>query len=171
MADPHLYLIALGSNQRHPHFGGPAAILESTIEALESDEIDVFAVSPIVRSRPIGPSRCTYANAAAVLASPLEPRDLLDRLQAIEADYGRIRRGQSWQARTLDLDIILWSGGSHIDSALHIPHPAFRERGFVVAPATAIAANWRDPVTGLTLRQIEARFTRAKPLDPRARRH
>ncbi len=171
MSEPYLYLIALGSNQRHPQFGGPAAILESAIEALESDTIDVFAVSPLVHSRPIGPSRRIYANGTALIASALEPRDLLDRLQAIEADFGRTRRGQPWQARTLDLDIILWSGGIYCDSALNIPHHAFRERGFVVAPATTIAANWRDPVTGLTLRQIEARFTRAKPLDPRVSAH
>lgn len=130
-------------------------------------DIDVFANSPIISSAPVGPSQRTYANAAAILASPLEPPALLDRLHEIEAHFGRERRGQRWRARVLDLDIILWSGGIWAEDrpALSIPHPAMRTRGFVLAPAAAIAPDWRDPVTGLTIRQLQSRLTRPKPLD------
>ncbi len=72
----------------------------------------------------------------------------------------------------LDLDIILWERGPWASPGLIVPHPAFRERRFVLAPATAVAPAWRDPVTGLTLRQLRARLTRRltrpRPL-PRAR--
>ncbi len=49
----HLYLVALGSNQRIAHIGAPAAVIEQAIAALEMPEIDVFAVSPIIGSRPL----------------------------------------------------------------------------------------------------------------------
>ena len=58
----------------------------------------------------------------------------------------------------------LWSGGPYVDRSLTIPHPLFRERDFVLGPASAIAPHWRDPVTGLTLRQLHARLTRKGPL-------
>lgn len=118
----------------------------------------------MVESAPLGPSRRRYANAAAIVATRAGPQDVLDTLQAIEDRFGRTRRGARWQARVLDLDIVLWSGGTWGDRRLTIPHREFRRRGFVVAPAATIARNWRDPVTGLAVVHLQARLTRAKPL-------
>src|SRR3546814_4677616 len=77
-------------------------------------------------------------NAVALVASPLDPPAMLIRLKAIEAAFGR-RIGQRWGARTLDLDILLWSGGAWSDDRLTIPHPAMAERPFVLGPLTRIA--------------------------------
>ena len=153
--------------------GSPAAVLAEALIALEMPGIDVFAQSPLISSAPLGPSKRMYANAAAVVASPLDPPALLARLNAIEAHFGRDRRGQKWRARVLDLDIILWSGGIWaVDRpALAIPHPLMRTRGFVLGPAATIASDWRDPVTGLTIRQLQSRFTRPKPLDADTQHH
>ncbi|WP_430447366.1 2-amino-4-hydroxy-6-hydroxymethyldihydropteridine diphosphokinase [Sphingorhabdus contaminans] len=157
----------MGSNQPLPHVGRPQQILNQAIAALEMDDIDVFAQSAIVASAPLGPSRRQYANAAAVVATALVPPALLRRLQEIETHFGRTRRGQPWQARTLDLDILLWSQGIWAESHpyLSIPHPALRTRNFVLTPAAMIAPDWRDPVTGLTIRQLQTRFNRPKRLD------
>jgi 2-amino-4-hydroxy-6-hydroxymethyldihydropteridine diphosphokinase len=83
------------------------------------------------------------------------------QLQSIEARFGRRRRGQRWRARVLDLDIVLWSGGAWASPGLIVPHVAFRERLFVLGPAAKIAGDWRDPVTGLSLRQLLARLKRS----------
>src|SRR3546814_13363107 len=83
------------------------------------------------------------ANAAALVETGLPPPALLKRLKEIEADFGK-RAGQRWGARTLDLDIVLWSGGLWSDRSLTIPHPSFRERNFVLAPLTPIAPRWRE---------------------------
>lgn len=167
MHDDHMYLIALGSNQRHTLIGRPELILTEALCALEMEDINVFAASATFGSRPLGPSLRNYANSAAILVTKLDPPDLMDRLHAIEAHFGRKRRGMRWRSRVLDLDIILWSGGIWADDfpALSIPHPALRFRSFVLTPAAMIAPDWRDPVTGLTIRQLQSRLTRPKPLD------
>lgn len=136
-------------------------------------DIDVFAQSSVIESAAIGPSRRRYANAVALIASDLDPSSMLQRLQSIEAHFGRRRLGQRWNARTLDLDILFWSGGIWTSErpALAIPHCALRERNFVLAPATEIAAGWRDPLTGMTVRQLFHRLNRPKPLDRRQPRH
>ncbi len=93
------------------------------------------------------------------------PGALLGELQAIEHRFGRRDRGgQRWRARVLDLDIVLWSGGTWASPDLLIPHPAFRQRDFVLGPAAGIAPEWRDPLSGLSLRQLHARLTRPKRL-------
>jgi 2-amino-4-hydroxy-6-hydroxymethyldihydropteridine diphosphokinase len=160
------YLIALGSNQRHQRHGRPEQVLTAALAALRQGSITVLASAPVIRSAPLGPSRRRYANGAALIKTRLGPVELLDQLQAIEAAFGRRRGGQRWTARVLDLDIVLWSGGAWSSPGLTIPHTEFRGRDFVVRPACAIAPDWRDPLTGLSLRQLHSRLTRS-PCIPR----
>jgi 2-amino-4-hydroxy-6-hydroxymethyldihydropteridine diphosphokinase len=112
----------------------------------------------------MGPSQRRYANGAVLVRSELEPVAMLALLKRIEREFGRRSGGRRWRARVLDLDIVLWSGGYWSSPELTIPHPQFRERGFVLWPAKAIVPGWRDPVSGLTLRQLHARLTRPRPL-------
>ena len=170
------YLIALGGNVRHPRYGAPPKVLCAALGALDGAKgIRLKAASRIIASAPLGPpdamARRRYANAAAIVRSKLDPPTLLARLQAIEAAFARRRRGQRWGARTLDLDIVMWSGGAWASPALTIPHPAFRTRRFVLAPALAIARGWRDPLTGLTIAHLAARLDRSRPAMPPVDHH
>ncbi len=159
----HRYLLALGSNVPHPRHGGPASVLRAAFAALDAGELSVEAASPILTSAPLGPSRRRYANAAALVRTPLAPEALLGHLKGMEARFGRRSGGQRWGSRVLDLDIVLWSGGRFIGKGLAIPHTRYRERGFVLVPASRIAPEWRDPCTGLTLRHLTTRLTRPRP--------
>ena len=111
------------------------------------------------RAPQIGAPRAVLDAAVAELAEE-GWEETLEHLQSIEEKFGRERRGQRWRARTLDLDIVLWSGGAWHSTTLSIPHPLFREREFVLRPAAEIAADWRDPVSGHTLRQLARRSFR-----------
>lgn len=148
------YAIALGSNRRGRH-GGPEAEIAAALAALGG----VVAVSPILRTPPLGPSKRRFANMVALIASDEDPPALLARLKHIERAFGR-RRGRSWAARVIDLDIILWSEGAWGEKGLIVPHAAFRARDFVLRPLLAVAPDWRDPVSGLRVRQLAARLGR-----------
>lgn len=162
------YAIALGSNRRHGRHGAPAAILRAAIgELAEFGRVE--ARSKIRATPALGPAGRGFANAAAILASPLAPDALLAALKAIERRFGR-RPGRRWGPRVLDLDILLWSDGPWSGPALTLPHPAFRDRGFVLDPLAQIAPRWRDPVTGATVRQLRHRQRRPRAVDPRVRR-
>jgi 2-amino-4-hydroxy-6-hydroxymethyldihydropteridine diphosphokinase len=160
------YLVALGSNRRHVLYGAPAGVVRAAMEECAALGT-VTARSPVIASAAMGAARRRFANAALVLQSELTPPALLAGLKRMEREFGR-RRGQRWGDRVLDLDIVLWSGGVWRSGAgiwgLIVPHPAFAERRFVLAPARRIAPNWRDPVSGLALAQLHARLTRPRPL-------
>jgi 2-amino-4-hydroxy-6-hydroxymethyldihydropteridine diphosphokinase len=155
------YAIALGSNRRGRH-GTPAAAVRAAARALEVQHLSSIHSTPA-----LGPAGRGFANAAAILETDLEPSELLARLKALERAFGR-RGGRRWGPRVLDLDIILSSAGPYEDGALVIPHPAFRDRLFVLEPLAEVAPGWRDPITGATVRQLLHRLRRRNPVDPRA---
>jgi 2-amino-4-hydroxy-6-hydroxymethyldihydropteridine diphosphokinase len=153
------YAIALGSNRRSRH-GSPAKTLRAA-----ADTLGVERLSRIRATAAVGPAGRGFANAAALVESVLEPPALLARLKGIERDFGR-RRGRRWGPRVLDLDILLWSEGSWAGDGLIVPHPEFRRRAFVLEPLAELVPDWRDPVTGGTVRQLLHRLRRARAVDP-----
>jgi 2-amino-4-hydroxy-6-hydroxymethyldihydropteridine diphosphokinase len=152
------YAIALGSNRRS-RFGSPADTVRAAAEALRP-----LAVSRIRLTPALGPAGRSFANAALILARGGEPPELLAHLKALERSFGR-RGGRRWGPRVLDLDIILWSEGAWADPELTVPHPEFRSRTFVLEPLAELVPDWRDAVTGLTVRQLLARARAPSPVD------
>ena len=137
-------------------------MLAAALTRLEDEGVEVAAAGPVLLTDPVGPSSRRYANSAAVIATALEPPDLLTLLKQIEREFGRRPGGRRWTSRVLDLDMILWSGGAFSGPGLTVPHPLFRTRDFVLVPAAAIAPRWRDPITGLTVRQLRFRLRHSR---------
>ncbi len=157
------YAIALGSNRRS-RLGSPADAVRAA-----AAELNVESMSGIRRTPALGPAGRSFANAAAILNTDEEPAELLAALKSLERRFGR-RSGRAWGPRVLDLDIILWSGGAWEGEGLVVPHPRFRERRFVLEPLAEIAPDWRDPLTGATVRQLLHRLSRPNPVDPARRK-
>ena len=115
-----------------------------------------FRLSTIVETAPVGAGTENdplYLNAVGVGESALSARELLHALHAIEAQAGRTRPYAN-APRTLDLDLILVGDEVLEETGLAVPHPRFRERRFVLEPLGEIAPDLRDPVTGLTVRDL-----------------
>jgi 2-amino-4-hydroxy-6-hydroxymethyldihydropteridine diphosphokinase len=147
-----LVAIALGSN-----LGDRRAHLECALDRLR-EHLGDFQASSIIETEPadVPDPQPRYHNAAVTGRTELEPAALIQLLLALEHERGRTRLTLR-AARTLDLDLILYS-----DLVLHapgvdIPHPRFRERRFVLEPLAAIAPELRDPVTGLTVGELAKR--------------
>jgi 2-amino-4-hydroxy-6-hydroxymethyldihydropteridine diphosphokinase len=158
------FVIGLGSNRRHGRHGNPARILSAAIDALRTENLAVRDLSRTIRTPALGPAGRDFANAAILIETDLGPPDLLALLKRIERRFGR-RRGRRWGARVIDLDILAWSRGGWRSPGLAIPHAALPLRRFALSPAAEIAPQWRHPRHGLTLRQLEARLRKARPVD------
>jgi 2-amino-4-hydroxy-6-hydroxymethyldihydropteridine diphosphokinase len=76
-----------------------------------------------------------FLNAAAELATELTPRELLERLLAIERDLGRERAGEArWGPRVIDLDLLVYGNEAIDEPGLTVPHPRLADRRFVLEP-------------------------------------
>ena len=151
---PPRAFVALGSN-----LGDREAHLRRALQALRATrEIHSLQVSRIYETDPVGPPpQGPYLNAVAEIETGLEPRTLLERLLQIEAEEGRVRRGEQGEARTLDLDLLLFADRCIDEDALVVPHPRMHERGFVLEPLCELAPLWVHPRSGKTIAELAAR--------------
>lgn len=120
--------IALGSNLDDP--------LEQIKQAV--GKLKKFAIrlesSPFYGSKPIGPQdQPNYVNAVVKFETELSPIALLDKLQSIENEQGRVRL-RRWGERTLDLDIIFYGNQQIQTERLTVPHIEMKNREFVIVP-------------------------------------
>jgi 2-amino-4-hydroxy-6-hydroxymethyldihydropteridine diphosphokinase len=74
------------------------------------------------------------------LQTALTPLELLDALQRIEQEQGRVRDTR-WGPRTLDLDLLLYGHKSIESERLSIPHPRMQQRHFVLYPLCEISGD------------------------------
>lgn len=124
-------VLALGTN-----LDDRAGLLQSAVDALAAvPGITVTAASEVYETDPVGgpDGQQRYLNAVLLADTTLEPLDLLEACQAIEADHGRTRDVR-WGPRTLDIDVITYGELIDDDERLTLPHPRAGQRAFVLVP-------------------------------------
>lgn len=127
--------VALGAN-----LANPTLQLDDAVSALGALAIgDSLRVSGYYASKPMGEVlQPDYVNAVAGFETALTPIELLDALQGIEQQQGRVRL-QHWGPRTLDLDILLYGQQQISLPRLTVPHYGMKQRSFVLIPLADIA--------------------------------
>ena len=140
-----LAYVALGCN-----LGDRKANLNSAVQALYAhSECQQIRVSSFYETEPMGPAdQPDYMNGVLGMQTRLAPLALLDTLQAIEQDHGRVRDGRRWGPRTLDLDLLLYGESIINTPRLTVPHPGIAERSFVLIPLLEIAPELVIPELG-----------------------
>jgi 2-amino-4-hydroxy-6-hydroxymethyldihydropteridine diphosphokinase len=137
--------ISIGSNLDQPIQHVRTAIRELG----QYDRFTLLASSSLYRSSPLGPEdQPDYINAVIAIKTDLGEHAVLDALQALESRHGRVRDGERWGPRTLDLDVLLVDDKIINTDRLIIPHPGLHERSFVLYPLQEIAPGLSIPGHG-----------------------
>lgn len=128
--------LGIGSN-----LDNPLAQVRLALKSLAAvPDTRLLGQSSLYRSAPLGPlDQPHYINAVASIETALDPLALLDALQAIELAQGRVRTGERWGPRTLDLDILMYGDEIISTERLTVPHPGLQQRNFVLYPLQELA--------------------------------
>jgi 2-amino-4-hydroxy-6-hydroxymethyldihydropteridine diphosphokinase len=143
-------LISFGAN-----LGNARSTIERAAEQLK-DQLTTaaqwFQLSPFYKTPPVGgPSgQPPFINAVAAIQTDRSPWEVWQAVREVEQTLGR-ERLLRWEARRIDLDILLFDNARIWTPQLKIPHPRMCMRRFILAPAAHVAGAWLDPVTGQSI--------------------
>jgi 2-amino-4-hydroxy-6-hydroxymethyldihydropteridine diphosphokinase len=123
--------VGLGAN-----LGDRETTLRRAVERLgRVDGVEVVGVSQLVETDPVGVvDQPRFLNGAVAVETTLSPQELLDALLSVERELGRVRDGERWGPRTLDLDLLVYGDLAVEEPGLRVPHPRLHERRFALEP-------------------------------------
>ena len=140
MSQPYQVYISLGSNK-----GNRFKHLQEAIDLIHVRIGMIKIISKAYNSPAIGFEGDDFYNACLSVETYLKPDKMMEELLAIEKLLGRVRNVVGYEARNIDLDVLL-IGGTIIDSeALNVPHVSMHLRRFVLRPLNDIAPNIEHP--------------------------
>lgn len=115
-------------------------------------------LSNVYETEAVGFEGNNFYNLVAGFDTHYEVHQVADTLRAIETNNGRQRTANRFNARTLDLDILLYNDLIIKNNQLEIPHNEIMKYAFVLLPLVEIAPTVRHPVTGQTFAELWQTF-------------
>ncbi len=137
--------VGVGAN-----LGNREETIARALEVLrEQDGIEIVAVSTLRETEPVGfLEQPSFLNGAVAVETQLSPRELLNRLLAVERALGRRRDGPRFGPRTIDLDLLVYGSDEVSEPGLTVPHPRLAERRFALEPLAELDAGLGVPGRG-----------------------
>lgn len=137
----HTTYLSLGSN------------LENKLENLQQalfligEQIGkITKVSSVYKTKSWGFDSDDFLNCCIEVTTSLSPEKLLNKALEIENSLGRNRSlSKDYQARTIDIDVLLFDDEIIAHQNLNIPHLRMLERKFVLVPLAEIAPDAMHP--------------------------
>jgi 2-amino-4-hydroxy-6-hydroxymethyldihydropteridine diphosphokinase len=142
--------LGLGTN-----LGDRKANLEMAITFIVKSIGNITDTSSVYETEPWGfTAQEQFLNMVLKIETGLSPKELLDKLLAVESLLGRKRGEKHYSSRVIDIDILLYNNEIIRDGNLEIPHPRMHQRKFVMVPLCEIAAAGVHPVMGKSFREL-----------------
>jgi 2-amino-4-hydroxy-6-hydroxymethyldihydropteridine diphosphokinase len=152
---PRIWL-SLGSNlAREPSLRGAVRMLREAFGPL--------VLSGVYESAAVGFAGEPFLNLVAGADTDWPVEAVRQRLREIEDAHGRVRGGDKFCPRTLDIDLLVY--GDLVRPDLDLPRGEIQRHAFVLGPLAEVAPDERHPVLGRRYAELWAAFDRgAQPM-------
>lgn len=162
--------VGIGGNILLPGYADLQHLFEAVIETLDSPETRIIQRSSWYQTSAVPVSdQPDFINAVLALETQLSAERLLSFLLSKEQQFGRERSVPN-AARTVDLDMLSFSGNIISSPQLHLPHPRMEYRKFVIYPLSEIAPDWVHPISGKAIGQLVAELDTVQFNDQQCRK-
>ena len=143
--------IGLGSN-----LGNRFETLQKAVDQIAAEVGTVESISRVYETPAWGFESEAFLNACIQVNSKKNPFEIIEILLSIETKLGRKRiESDGYQARSIDLDIVLYKDQIINEEHLQIPHPRMEIRQFVLTPLADIAAKVNHPILNRTIEKLQ----------------
>ncbi len=142
--------IGLGSN-----LGDRSSYIDRAVGLLKNTHgVELMRLSDIIETEPLGHiDQPKYFNAVAEITTSLPPEELFTQMQKIESTLDR-NTGSKWQARTIDLDLLLYKDQIIKTDQLQVPHSQLHLRTFVLKGLSQIAPDLIHPSLNISMAEL-----------------
>ena len=124
-----MIILALGTNIEPRE-----QYLKDALAKIEDNNLKIILESSVYETPAWGGvADQNFLNMCIEVETELEAYELLDTIQKIELELGRVRK-EHWGNRTIDIDIITFDDLVFNDDRLIVPHKYIHDRNFVLAP-------------------------------------
>ena len=124
-----MIILALGTNIEPRE-----QYLKDALTRIEENNLKIILKSSVYETPAWGGvADQNFLNMCIEVETELEAYELLDTIQKIELELGRVRK-EHWGNRTIDIDIITFNDLIFNDERLIVPHKYIHDRNFVLAP-------------------------------------
>ena len=124
-----MIILALGTNIEPRE-----QYLKDSLEKIQENNLKIILESSVYETPAWGGvADQNFLNMCIEVETSLGAYELLDTIQKIELELGRVRK-EHWGNRTIDIDIITFDDSVFNDDRLIVPHKYIHDRNFVLAP-------------------------------------
>ena len=124
-----MIILALGTNIEPRE-----QYLKDALARIEENNLKIILESSVYETPAWGGvADQNFLNMCIEVETSLGAYELLDTIQKIELELGRVRK-EHWGNRTIDIDIITFDDLVFNDDRLIVPHKYIHDRNFVLAP-------------------------------------
>jgi len=118
-----------------------------------------LVLSSVYGSKAVGFAGDPFYNMVIGLGTALSVRSLNSCLRDIEKRHGRVRGGEKFASRTLDIDLLLYGDEVVNEEGIEIPRSEITQYAFVLRPLAEVAGEMRrHPVDGRAYQELWAVF-------------
>lgn len=115
-------------------------------------------LSPVYQTPAYGFEGPAFHNLVIGFQTELPAKEVYWQLRQIEAEQNRERSGETFDSRTLDLDLLLYGDQEIQDDHFTVPHADIMRYSFVLKPLIELAPELPYPGTGESIKVLWERF-------------
>ncbi|WCO02089.1 2-amino-4-hydroxy-6-hydroxymethyldihydropteridine diphosphokinase [Psychroserpens ponticola] len=150
MNSPNHVYIALGSNK-----GDRIKHLQDAVNLIFEEIGKVNSIAKVYNTPAFGFEGDDFLNTCLYAETECSAEAVLDKLLQIETKLGRSRTiSETYEARTIDLDVLFYNDEIIDSKTLKVPHPELQKRKFVLHPLHDIASKLKHPVLEQTVAEL-----------------
>lgn len=155
MRDRHLVYLSIGSNIDREHY------ITRALDALMAN-YGAMDISPVYESASFGFEGDPFYNLVTGLCTDDSLRSLINNLKHIESDNDRLRGGEKYSSRTLDIDVLTYDQLHGIHEQIQLPRPEIFQQAYVLGPFADIAPDLTLPGTTMPLSELWRDFEKSR---------